>query len=227
MERSVVITGANRGIGLELARRYAQAGDCVVATTRRRVPGDPLDQLAGSAPERVQAVKVDVNRQDQVDGLRSRVEVVDLLINNAGVLRESFDDRAIPDPAVVEDTLRTNTVAPVRVTAALLPALQAAARPIVVNLTSGLGSIAECSGGVAAYRMSKAALNMFTRCLATDYPDIICVALHPGWVRTDMGGANATLGVDESCEAMDRFIASLTPNHSGGFFSFRGDQIPW
>lgn len=198
-----------------------------MASMRQRSQDTPLDRLSASFPGRFRVVELDVNRDEQVQALAGTMETLDVLINNAGVMLEAFGEPGVPDPGVLDQTLRTNAVGPARVTAALLPALRRASRPVVVNITSGLGSIAECGGGVVGYRMSKAALNMFSRCLALDCPDVICVALHPGWVRTDMGGPQATLSVEESCEAMRRFIDHLTPEHSGGFYSYRGERVAW
>jgi NAD(P)-dependent dehydrogenase (short-subunit alcohol dehydrogenase family) len=154
---------------------------------------------------------------------------IDVLVNNAGVYgcRQSLGRI---DYAGWEGILRTNVLAPVAVTEALLPALQRAARRRVALITSRMGSIADnTSGGTYAYRSSKAALNAAGRCLALDLKDhgVIVLMLHPGWVRTDMGGAGARLEPRESIAGLRRIIDGAEMRQSGGFYAYDGSEVPW
>ncbi len=174
---------------------------------------------------------LDVADPSSVAALASSLEgrPIDLLINNAGIFPRvrgideiDFDDYA--------RTLDVNTVGPVRVTRTLLPNLRAGERKTIVNITSRLGSIALTDNGVFyGYRESKAALNMLTRTLANELkPEgFTCVAVHPGWVQTDMGGANANLTPEESITGMRAVIAKLGPEDTGTYWSYAGEEVPW
>jgi NAD(P)-dependent dehydrogenase (short-subunit alcohol dehydrogenase family) len=222
---TVLITGANRGIGLEYARQFAARGYNVIGTVR-----DPADAKELSAvADRVEPL--DVTDAASVAALAQRLNGVsiDILVNNAGVFdrRDVSVDRV--DFAMMEQTLAVNTLGPLRVTQALLPNLRAGKRRTIVNMSSQLGSIADSSGRWYAYRTSKAALNQITRTLSAELaPDgFICVVLHPGWVRTDMGGAAATYSPQESVTGLVAVIEKLGPADSGRFYDFKGTPIPW
>ena len=220
----VLITGANRGIGLEFARQYAADGWTVIGTARSPEKADELRETGA----RIEAL--DVVDADSVAALVESLDgqSIDLLINNAGIFpRENslanvdFDD--------YEMTLLVNTVGPVRVTQALLPNLQSGEQKKIVNITSGLGSISNNSGGYYGYRESTAALNMFTTTLAKELgPEgFICLTIHPGWVATDMGGPNANLSPPESVSAMRAVIKSMTPADNGAYRSYDGEPVEW
>ena len=222
---TVLITGANRGIGLEYARQFSAKGYQVIGTTR-----DPADAKDLSAvASRVEPL--DVTDAASVAALAQRLRGVpiDLLVNNAGF----FDRKDVTidkiDFAMMEQTLAVNTLGPLRVTQALLPNLRAGKRRTIVNMSSQLGSIADSSGGWYAYRTSKAALNQATRTLSVELaPEgFICVVLHPGWVRTDMGGAGATYSPQESVAGLVGVIEKLGPTDNGRFYDFKGNPIPW
>ena len=154
---------------------------------------------------------------------------VSLLINNAGILPMMRSLEEI-DMDTFERVMDVNTLGPVRVTRAVLPNLRAGQLRQIVNITSTLGSIARnTSGGFYGYRESKAALNMFTRSLAAELgPEgFTCIVLHPGWVRTDMGGPNAPTTAQESALGIRRVIEGLTEADNGAFFSFEGERMPW
>jgi NAD(P)-dependent dehydrogenase (short-subunit alcohol dehydrogenase family) len=222
---TVLITGANRGLGLEFARQYKEAGWQVIGTARKPGEAEELEALG------VQVVQLDVADQESVDRMAAELagEPIDLLINNAGIFPRvgkieeiDFDDYS--------RTLSVNTVGPVRVTRALLPNLRQGKLKIVAGLSSNLGSIAENErGNFYGYRESKAALNMFTKTLAAELgPEgFICVVLTPGWVQTDMGGPNATLVPAESIGGMKAVLDKLTPADNGTFWSYDGSQMPW
>jgi NAD(P)-dependent dehydrogenase (short-subunit alcohol dehydrogenase family) len=222
---TVLITGANRGIGLEYSRQFAAKGYQVIGTTR-----DPADAKDLSAvADRVEPL--DVTDAASVAALAQRLRGVpiDILVNNAGM----FDRRDVTidkvDFAMMEQTLAVNTLGPLRVTQALLPNLRAGKRHAIVNMSSELGSIEQSSGRWYAYRTSKAALNQVNRTLSAELaPEgFICVVLHPGWVRTDMGGAAATYSPQESVAGLIAVIEKLEPADNGRFYDFKGNAIPW
>jgi len=240
--RRVVVTGANRGLGLEFTRQLASAGDEVVATTRHPKTSDELNKLASTSGGRVTVVRLDVGGEPgefraAAMEISERFDAVDLLINNAGIWtapgepdRASSGGLADLRPEPVLEVMRINAVGPLLTTQALAPRLALARRAVVVNLTSGLGSIDRTtSRGNVAYAMSKAALNMLTRQLAAELAGqgTIVVAMSPGWVATDMGGASAPLEPAESVHGMLNVLGALTPAQSGVFLDHAGAVLPW
>jgi NAD(P)-dependent dehydrogenase (short-subunit alcohol dehydrogenase family) len=224
---TVLITGANRGLGLEFARQYAADGWRVHAGCRSPERAMDLEEIKGD----VAVHRLDVTDEASIAALARALggAAIDVLVNNAGVYgrRQSLGHI---DYGGWEGVLRTNVLAPVAVTEALLPALQRAERPRVALITSRMGSIADnTSGGTYAYRSSKAALNAAGRSLALDLRGrgIIVLLLHPGWVRTDMGGAGAPLAPRDSIAALRRIIDGAQMPDSGGFFSYDGSEVPW
>jgi NAD(P)-dependent dehydrogenase (short-subunit alcohol dehydrogenase family) len=228
---NIVITGANRGIGLELTRQYLARGDSVHAGVRTPERSGELAALVESSSGRLRITACDVALETSVRAFAAAVTgPVDLLINNAGVRsRERVD---VLEELNLDDAARTfevNALGPLRVTGALLPMLRRARGAKVAHIGSGLGSIGNTSGGAYGYRMSKAALNMASHTMAHDLraEGIVAVVLSPGWVRTDMGGSEAPTAVTESAAGLIGVIDRLTPQDSGGFFDFRGERIPW
>jgi len=227
--RTVLITGANRGLGLEFARQYRASGWQVIATAREPEAAADLKALG----EGVRILPLDVTKPESVAALKSSLgaQPIDLLINNAGQgvgLEGGSLDKL--DLATFERVFQVNTLGPVRVTQALLPNLRAGKGKMVVGISSGLGSIAENrEGGFYGYRESKAALDMFLRGLAAELKDqgFTCVAIIPGWVKTDMGGPNAPLTPEESVTGMRRVLDGLKPENTGQFWSYKGTQVPW
>ncbi len=229
-----LVTGANRGLGLELVRQRLAAGDHVVATCR--VPGraTALNALAGAHPGRLKVLPLDVADARARDELVRELPLaigdagrLVLLVNNAGVLHggERFGTL---DAATLEHSLAVNVVAPLLLTQALAPVLADGAR--VANLSSQLGSIAQVTRfGTPSYAISKAAQNMATVQLAHALRErgIVVVALHPGWVRTEMGGAQATERVEDAAAGLLAVLDGLAPEASGGFFDWRGRRLPW
>ncbi len=223
--KTVLVTGANRGLGLEFASQYQAAGWRVIATARKPEAAKALEALG------VRVLQLDVADADSVDRLARELEnqPIDVLINNAGMFprvnslaETNFDD--------VARTLEVNTIGPMRVTRALLPNLRLGQTRQIVSITSGLGSIANNdSGRYYGYRESKAGLNMFNRSLAVELKDdgFTCIVMSPGWVRTDMGGPNAALSPQESITGMRAVIARLTPADTGKYWNYDGDQLPW
>jgi NAD(P)-dependent dehydrogenase (short-subunit alcohol dehydrogenase family) len=222
---TVLITGANRGIGLEYARQFAARGYKVIGTARDPADAKELSAVAG----RVEAL--DVTDAASVAALAARLQgvAIDILVNNAGMFdrRDVSVDRV--DFAVMEQTFAVNSLGPLRVTQALMPNLRAGKRKTIVNMSSQLGSIELSNGDWYAYRTSKAALNQITRTLSAELATdgFTCVVLHPGWVRTDMGGANATYEPEESVAGLVAVIEKLSPADNGRFLDFKGNAVPW
>jgi NAD(P)-dependent dehydrogenase (short-subunit alcohol dehydrogenase family) len=215
---NVLITGANRGLGLEFARQYKEQGWDVVATARGSSP--ELDALG------VKVEKLEMGDLDAVEHFGKRFDRLDLLIANAGTYgpREVRDAKAGREWA---ETFVVNTIAPFLLAESVLPAVRSA-RGKLIAVSTKMGSIADnSSGGFIAYRSSKSALNSAWRSLAVDNPDVVCAVLHPGWVQTRMGGSSAPLEPEESIAGMRRIIDTLGPEQSGGFFAYDGAEVPW
>lgn len=220
-----VVTGANRGLGLELCRQLKHAGAEVVGTAR-----DPQTAVdLRSLEVRVEAL--DVADAESVESFAARLgeSKVDLLINNAGVggAGEGISNLDLDD---VQHKLQVNTLGAMRVTQALLPNLRRGKGRKIAHVSSRIASIGDNGeGGYYAYRISKAALNMFNRSLAVELvgQGFVCVVLHPGWVRTRMGGATAPQTPEESARGMIELIARLRRQDTGRFFDFNGSELPW
>ncbi|MBL9150119.1 MAG: SDR family oxidoreductase [Phycisphaerae bacterium] len=222
---TVLVTGANRGIGLGLVKALRAGGARVIGTART-----PADVSAVKALG-VEGMQLDVAVPESVDafvrGLAGRP--IDVVIHNAGVVNRGGTVLDL-DMAEVERILRVNTLGPMRLTKALLPNLRASARKTVVVISSALGSLTGNEhGGFVGYRESKAAINMFTRSVAAELrgEGFVVVTMSPGWVRTDMGGAEAPLSVEQSVDGIVKVIASLSEKDSGAFISYDGDRVAW
>ena len=218
MTGTVMVIGASRGIGLELARQYAADGWRVHATTRTSDRPGALGRLTGD----VVLHELDVRRADQTDALAAAVaaEGIDLLIHNAGVM-----DRGLS----FDEMMAINAEAPIRVTKALLNAVRRGRDKKIVLMTSQLGARYGSKRRLGTYGESKAALNDRFRELAPtwDAEGLIAIVMHPGWVRTDMGGRSATLSVEESVTGMRQVIAGLTPAEHGRFWTWDGREHEW
>lgn len=224
---TVMITGSNRGIGLEFVRQYAGEGWRVLATCRTPRNAKELSAIAGD----VTVHALDVADDYQVAALAKTLvdEPIDILINNAGVNVEEDSFGRTPANDWLE-LLRVNTIAPLHVAEQFIGHLEKGQRRLIVNISSRMGSIADNSGGGSyIYRSSKAALNMVAKSMAQDLKPrrMTVVVFHPGWVKTDMGGRNATVTPKASVAGMRAKIAQLTPADSGRFFNYDGQPIPW
>jgi NAD(P)-dependent dehydrogenase (short-subunit alcohol dehydrogenase family) len=222
---TVLITGANRGIGLEYARRFEAKGYTVIGTARQPDEATELKALG------VRVEALDVTDAASVSALARRLDGVpiDVLINNAGIGDRGDTDVLATDLALFERTLAVNTIGPLRVTQALLPNLRAGKRKHIVNMSSRLGSIALNNGSYPAYRASKAALNQVNRSLSIDLgkQGFVVVVVHPGWVRTELGGTEAPLLPDESVRGLVALIERLAASDNGRFYDYLGAEIPW
>ena len=231
--RRVFITGANRGIGLGLAGQCLQRGDRVFAACRHPEQATELIRLQGQHGDQLTVLPLDVTDQAAIENAATTVkglaDGLDLLVNNAGVGGGEDPFGQLAEEGLI-DTFRVNAVAPILLAQAMLPLLKKGQRPVIASVTSRMGSIADNgSGGYYAYRASKAALNMLHKSLAVDLAQqgIITVVLHPGWVRTDMGGQGGRLSVEESVAGLLQVVDGLTETDSGRFFDWRGKKVPW
>jgi NAD(P)-dependent dehydrogenase (short-subunit alcohol dehydrogenase family) len=231
--RRCLVTGANRGLGLEFVRQLLARGDRVIATSRHPGRAHALNQLAGQNPGRLHVLPLDVAEPKTHAELARELPLVtegdgiDLLINNAGVLHsgERFGHVAA---AQLDDSLRTNAAGPFLITQALAPHLAEGAK--VANLSSMLGSIASVDGfHTPTYAISKAAQNMATVLLAQALRErgITVIALHPGWVQTDMGGKGAQVTPADSARGLLGVIDSVGIADSGRFIDWQGNALPW
>jgi NAD(P)-dependent dehydrogenase (short-subunit alcohol dehydrogenase family) len=229
---TVLVTGANRGLGLEFARQYAADGWRVFAGCRSPRDAGELEELASGSGGRIRVFELDVTHADSVRAAAAELkgQALDLLINNAGVGGPRGDRLGDLDYAAWARVLEANTLGPMRVVEAFVDHVASGRDKRIVTITSGMGSIADnTSGGSYAYRSSKAAVNMVMKSLALDLAPrgITCIVMNPGWVRTDMGGPRGKLAPEESIQAMREVIGKLKPGDSGKFYNYDGKTYPW
>ena len=224
---TVLITGANRGIGLELAKQYAGDGWSVIATARDPKNADGLNALKGDL--RVEGLEVTDEKQIATLAKKLKGTAIDVLLNNAGMLT-GYEPFGETDTASWLQTLHVNSIAPLKLTEALVEHVASSRQKKVASITSGMGSIgSHASTGAYAYRSSKAALNMVMVTAANELRSrgISVAVISPGWVKTDMGGANATLDVKQSAAGIRKVIDKLNVGISGQFFNYSGENLPW
>lgn len=226
---TIAITGAGRGIGLELTRQYAEAGDTVIALCRDPAKAGDLNALAAASGGRVRVHAMDVGDDASVKAAASSTGAgtVDVLLNVAGVIggeKQGLDDQ---DWAAWQDAFNVMTIGPLRVAQAFLPRMRAGGR--IVTVTSQLGASTWPFGGFYAYGAAKAAVNRVMRSLAIDLKErgILVGLVHPGWVKTDMGGPGADIEKEESASGIRAVTAALTPETSGEFFKWNGEKHAW
>ena len=224
---TVLITGANRGIGLELAKQYSADGWSVIATARDAKNADGLKALKGDI--RIEALEV--TDEKQVDALAKALKAtaIDVLLNNAGMLT-GYEGFGQTDTQSWLQTLHVNSIAPLKLAEAFVEHVARSDAKKIASITSGMGSIGgNASTGAYAYRSSKAALNMAMATAANELRSrkISVAVISPGWVKTDMGGSNATLDVKESAAGIRKVIAGMNVGLSGHFFNYSGEEIPW
>ena len=229
---SALITGANRGIGLEFARQYLAEGWHVYAACRDPDSASELRRLADGSGHKLKVMALDVTNPASIKASAAELDgqPIDLLINNAGVMGARGQTIGNIDYDAWAKVLDANTMGPMRVSETFVDHVARSKRKLIVTLTSGMGSLADnTSGGSIAYRSSKAAVNMVMRSLAIDLAPrgITCVVINPGWARTDMGGAHATLTPAESVTSLRRLIKTLKPMQSGKFFNYDGREYAW
>jgi NAD(P)-dependent dehydrogenase (short-subunit alcohol dehydrogenase family) len=229
---STLITGANRGLGLEFARQYLADGWQVYAACRDPQSASDLRRLADANDQKLRIIALDVTDSTSVKAAVAELEgrAIDVLINNAGVGGSRGQAIGNIDYEAWARVLDVNTLGAMRVAEAFVDNVAQSERKLIVTLSSGMGSITDnTSGGAFAYRSSKAAVNMVMRSLAIDLAPrgITCVVVNPGWVLTDMGGPHATLTPAESVTRLRRLIETLGTAQSGKFFNYDGREYAW
>jgi len=231
--KTTLITGANRGIGLEFSKQLADDGWRVLACCRNPEKSDVLNKLAAKYPDQITLCVLDVADHGQIKRLSQTLanKSIDLLINNAGVYPgtkgSSFGHT---DYEAWAHAFLVNTMAPLRMAEEFITQITRSSRKTIVTITSKMGSVADNSrGGSYIYRSSKSAVNMVVKSLAIDLRSngIISVLLHPGWVRTDMGGQNGLISAEQSVFGMLSVIRGITLADSGKFIAYDGQIVPW
>jgi NAD(P)-dependent dehydrogenase (short-subunit alcohol dehydrogenase family) len=224
---TALITGAARGLGLDFTRQYAGRGWKIHACVRN---ADGLKGIRGN----VHPHKLEVTDYKAVKALAAALagEAIDVLICNAGIGGERDQTGQVLgalDANVLRRVFEVNTLAPLMMAESFVEHVARSGQKKLIAITSILGSLANNNGGRYAYRASKTALNMVWNCLARDVADkgIICVALHPGWVQTDMGGPAATLTIEQSVPSMVRVIEGLKPAQNGRYIAYDGSELAW
>lgn len=238
--KRILITGSNRGIGLALVRQYLLQDDSLIfATCRHPASADELQALAQAHPERLQIIELDVINQASIEQslqvVSQQVDGLDMLINNAGILPGGVDSRepnisqfGSLEATAMMQVFQVNTISPVIITQTYGDLLRRGKDARVINVSSDAGSINRRNKGCDfSYPSSKAALNMMSRCLAGNLQSVIVISIHPGFIKTDMGGVNASLTLDEAIPRLVETMDGLTLADSGQFFNWDGRQVEW
>ena len=231
MTETILITGANRGIGLELTRIFAGNNWRVLACCRHPENAEQLQKIVAGHIQ-VQVFALDVTDSGAIARLASGLssETIDILFNNAGIFGPREQGFGHTDPVAWLQVLRTNVIAPLQMAEALVEQVARSRRKVIASVGSMLGSLAEnTSGGYYVYRTSKAAVHMVMKSLSIDLKEkgIVSVAFHPGWVRTDMGGPQAPTAPEESAAGLFRVLTGLGEKDNGRFLTFEGKELPW
>jgi NAD(P)-dependent dehydrogenase (short-subunit alcohol dehydrogenase family) len=237
MQQIVLITGANRGIGLATTQQFLERGDQVIGAVRNpEVAAEtPLGQLRAKHGARLRLLPLEVTSDASTAALFATLsrdtERLDVVINMAGILSRPHDqplERLDLDQC--REAFEVNALGPLRIARAALPLLRRSSNPRIINITSGCGCLSgKDNGQFYAYGTSKAALNMLSRTIAFEFhgEGISCVALDPGWVRTDLGGQNAPLAPEESARAICKTVSELTLAGSNRFLLYDGTELTW
>jgi NAD(P)-dependent dehydrogenase (short-subunit alcohol dehydrogenase family) len=227
----IVVTGGNRGIGFEVCRQLASRGARMVLTARNRAAGDEAVARLSSRGLSVQFHPLDVLNDESFQALHDALKRdsgrLDVLINNAGILSKADTSGLDVKIDTVRATLETNALAPLRLSQVLAPLLKQSRSGRIINVSSGMGALSDMEGGYAAYRISKTALNAVTRILAAELSGAVAVnSVCPGWVKTDMGGANADREVSQGADGIV-WLALDAPQTLTGQFVRDRQVIPW
>ncbi|WP_231757763.1 SDR family oxidoreductase [Microbulbifer elongatus] len=231
MSGTILITGCNRGIGLEMTRQFAADGWTVIATCRNPSAAWELSELA-EGNDHIEIHGLDVTDYTQMAALASALQdrALDVLVSNAGYYGPKGVTFGNVDVEEWRTVLEVNTIAPYKLVEAFAPNLAAGKHKVVGVLSSKVGSIDDNgSGGGYLYRSSKTAVNQVVKSLSIDLAErgITVLAFHPGWVQTEMGGPNALISTDESVRGLKRLLLNAIPDQSGYFYSYDGAEIPW
>ena len=228
---SILITGTNRGIGLEFVKHYLKNNEKVIATCRNKNSAKDLLELKNTTSN-LSLVELDVSNPNSINEFASKItdQPIDTFINNAGVFGPRNNEFGNFNAKEWLDVFNINTIAPLLITQKILKNLRLGKNKKLVFISSKVGSIEEnTGGGMYIYRSSKTALNQIIKSLSIDFKDenFIATALHPGWVQTDMGGPNALIDTKTSVKGMAEVIDSLLLKNSGRFYNYDGSSIPW
>jgi NAD(P)-dependent dehydrogenase (short-subunit alcohol dehydrogenase family) len=229
--KNVLVTGANRGLGLGFVKNYLEKNINVVSTTRELKSSKELLALKEKFPNNLEIFELDLLKEGAGYALANFLgdRPIDILINNAGVGSTNQHLQAVsPKPWL--EVLKVNLIAPLMVTQSIIDNVKKGSDKKIYFLSSQLGSIADnTSGGMYIYRSSKTGLNQVVKSLSVDLKPqgITVVSLHPGWVKTDMGGPNAPVSIDESIEGMMQVIYSTDIRDTGRFLNYDGKELPW
>lgn len=226
--QSVLVTGASRGLGLEFARQYAADGHRVHACVRHPEQAADLRALRARYPMvSVHALVVGDRRSVEALARDLSDQPIDILINNAGVTGPDAQDFGETDDAAWLDVMKVNALGALQVCEAFVSHVERGSRKLMAAITSGMGSIADATGGSYAYRCSKAALNMILRCMAADLRSsgVIALSVNPGWVRTEMGGVSARLSPEQSVTSLRRIFERVRLEDSGKFLNWNGREF--
>lgn len=238
---TILITGTSRGLGLECVRQYAAEGWQVLACVRKPDTASELQALASAHASRIRVLKLDVENHSEIDQLARELTgtSIDVLLNSAGTMGSgsfakdgiAFGSFGTSNFTDWEKVFRLNVIGPMKMAEAFVEHVARSQQKKIVTLTSMLGSVAiNRIGGLYAYRASKAAVNAIMKSMAIDLAKshgIVATALHPGWVRTDLGGPRADIDAPASVAGMRQVIASLTPDKAGRFWVYDGSELPW
>ncbi len=229
---TLLITGANRGLGLELCKQFLQSEWKVIATCRNPESATRLSVLKDKYPKLLSIHTLEVSNGDHINELKTQLgeTPIDILFNNAGVYAAESAEFGSSDAVVWLDAFKVNVISPMKMMEVFVENVANSDRKIMANMSSKMGSIAETStDGSIAYRSTKSALNMVIARVALDLKEkgIITLALHPGWVRTDMGGANADFSTEESAISLIKIMNNASIKDTGKFFDIDGSIIPW
>jgi NAD(P)-dependent dehydrogenase (short-subunit alcohol dehydrogenase family) len=242
--KRVLITGANRGLGLELTRQYLERGDQVFAAARQPESATDLQALQEQFPGKLTLLALDVTNEASLqaahDAVATKAEGLDILINNAGILPGHPGAGVGDDPATQRlghlryddamQVLATNAVGPLLVTQQFMDLLRKGHKSRIVSISTGLGSLTlKASGSQYHYSASKAAMNMYMRTLAAEagHDKIVSIMVDPGWMRTDMGGTGAALLPADSARGIIRLTDQLHAEENGSFVTWQGKPVPW
>ena len=226
------VTGGNRGLGFEFVKQLAARGSTVIATFRNERSAENLLSFCRNN-NGIYAIQADVTRAEDIkraaEFVSHTVDHLDLLICNAGINLKYNDGISAVTASDLMESFRVNVTGPFLCAEAFISLLGKSTHPRIINISSQMGSISRSGGNAVPYRISKAALNMLTKNQAENYGDkgIVTIALHPGWVKTDMGGSNAPLSPTESVEQMLEVIDGLTKKNNGEFLSHTGRKLDY
>ena len=229
---TLLITGANRGIGLELCKQYLKEGWNVHACCRNAKKAGDLNKLEDKNKKTLTVHNLDVTKEIQMEALKKALKSkpVDLLINNAGVHALGASEFGKTDDKAWEEAVAVNLIAPMKMMEYFVENVSVSDKKIIASISSKMGSMDDNgSGGAYAYRATKAALNAVMVSAAHDlrHLDITALILHPGWVRTDMGGPHGEISVEKSAKMMRKILEGCEITDTGKFFDIDGSIIPW